>query len=346
LPAPSSSAQARSDLDTLLLPLLELLYGAPDRGANQLYMLLIILLILSQEPSFAGNVHRVALPSVPFYRERLLAGTTLGSLLVVLLLRTAHQNLAAGKDVYTHTNTLAALANLAPHMAGLSAHAAQRLVSLFHLLARRHARLEAAQLAAAGAAAGSADPGAEQRALELQLYADFLRIVLEIVNAVLAQALPANPELVYALLHRQEVFAPFRAHPRYAELMENVATVTEHFGRRVDEALGGLPAGAVSAGRVLDVIRLHSRGWRRDRLRAVPELRFSYEEEASPEEFFVPYVWSLAVAEPSIPWTLSAIALFSPSLARAGAGGEEGALSPRLTPRLPTDEAPEVAANV
>jgi len=60
-----------------------------------------------------------------------------GSLLVILLLRTAHYNLAALRDVYLHTNTLAALANLAPHMHSLSSLAAQRLVSLFDMLARR-----------------------------------------------------------------------------------------------------------------------------------------------------------------------------------------------------------------
>ncbi len=60
-----------------------------------------------------------------------------GSLLVVLLLRTAHYNLSKLKDVYLHTNTLAALANLAPHISSLSSHAAQRLVSLFDMLSRR-----------------------------------------------------------------------------------------------------------------------------------------------------------------------------------------------------------------
>ena len=43
------------------------------------------------------------------------------------------------------------------------------------------------------------------------MYADFLRIVLEILNTVITAGLPHNPELVYALLHRQEVFAPFQA---------------------------------------------------------------------------------------------------------------------------------------
>jgi hypothetical protein len=41
------------------------------------------------------------------------------------------------------------------------------------------------------------------------VYADFLRIVLEVLNTVITAGLPHNPELVYALLHRQEVFTPF-----------------------------------------------------------------------------------------------------------------------------------------
>lgn len=60
-----------------------------------------------------------------------------GSLLVVVLLRTAHYNMSKLKDVYMHQNTLAALANVAPHMSGMSSHAAQRLVSLFDMLSRR-----------------------------------------------------------------------------------------------------------------------------------------------------------------------------------------------------------------
>jgi len=39
-----------------------------------------------------------------------------------------------------------------------------------------------------------------------------------------------------------------------------------------------------------------------NQLRHVPELRFSYEEEASPEGFFVPYVWTLVFSHTTIPW--------------------------------------------
>lgn len=54
------------------------------------------------------------------------------------------------------------------------------------------------------------------------------------------------------------------------------------------------------------------RGWRTDKLRRFPELHFSYEEEAAPEDFFVPYVWTFVVTHSAIPWNAQAIALFSP----------------------------------
>ena len=51
-------AMVRSDLDTVLLPLLHMLYASDRRSASQLYMLLIIVLLLSQDPAFAASVHR------------------------------------------------------------------------------------------------------------------------------------------------------------------------------------------------------------------------------------------------------------------------------------------------
>ncbi len=65
---------------------------------------------------------------------------------------------------------------------------------------RRYQRLQ--RVAAGGPGKGRGD--------ELQVYGDFLRIVLEIFNCIIVTNLPSNPELVYALLHRQEVFMPFR----------------------------------------------------------------------------------------------------------------------------------------
>lgn len=54
--------------------------------------------------------------------------------------------------------------------------------------------------------------------------------------------------------------------------------------------------------------------WRGDRLKQLPELRFVYEEEAAPEEFFVPYCWSLAVVSTGgrlVHWNLGSVALLT-----------------------------------
>lgn len=52
--------------------------------------------------------------------------------------------------------------------------------------------------------------------------------------------------------------------------------------------------------------------WRTDGLKHFPELHFTYEEESAPEEFFVPYIWTLVVTHTSIPWNNQNICLFAP----------------------------------
>jgi hypothetical protein len=55
-------------LDTMMLPLMEMLYNAPSRTPNQIYILLIIVLILSQDASFNANIHKLAVRDVPWYK--------------------------------------------------------------------------------------------------------------------------------------------------------------------------------------------------------------------------------------------------------------------------------------
>eukprot|EP00191_Tetraselmis_sp_GSL018_P014691 CAMPEP_0177588784 /NCGR_PEP_ID=MMETSP0419_2-20121207/6421_1 /TAXON_ID=582737 /ORGANISM="Tetraselmis sp., Strain GSL018" /LENGTH=660 /DNA_ID=CAMNT_0019079027 /DNA_START=185 /DNA_END=2164 /DNA_ORIENTATION=+ len=270
----------------VLLPLLEALYEATGGGAQRppgdAYIPLICVLVLSEDALYAAEIHRGALPAVPWYRERQLSGVSLGSLAVLVLLRAASHSLARGhrrpQDVYVAANSLGALANLAPHASGMSSHAAQRLVSVYDALRRRVARQEGGAPAAAG----------DEAAGEL------LRIVLEVLNTMLAQALPRNPELAYSLLHRQELFAPLRGHPLYGSLVRNITAVADHLNRQVDLARAR-DGWEWSVGRVLDAIQANLRTWRPDWLEPTPELRFSYEEgKGSAADFFVPYVWRLA----------------------------------------------------
>ncbi|CAI7879479.1 unnamed protein product [Closterium sp. NIES-53] len=310
----------RSDLDTLIMPLLEMLYNAPRRTSNQMYMLLIILLILSQDASFNANVHKLILSSVPWYQERLLSRISLGSLMVIILIRTVKYNLSKLRDIYLHTNCLATLANMAPHAHHLNAYASQRLISLFHMLARKYTKLSTAaahpmpsKADSQGNAQGQqsadqdGDGAGDGQPTELHIYTDFLRIVLEIINAILTYALPRNPEVVYALLHRQELFVPFRNHPRFCELLQNIFTVIDFFNVRMDDLDVD---GDWSVERVLDVVIANARTWRGEGMQMFTELKFTYEEEMHPEEFFVPYVWTLVVAHSGIPWNPDCIAMF------------------------------------
>ncbi|CAA7394781.1 unnamed protein product [Spirodela intermedia] len=286
----------RTDLDTLLMPILETLYNASRRTSNQIYMLLIILLVLSQDSSFNASIHKLVLPSVPWYQERRLHNTSLGSLMVVILIRTVMYNMSKLRDVYLHTNCLATLANMAPHVHRLSGYASQRLVSLFDMLGRKYTKLVEIKQGKGPLSKGDQIEGGiipDDVSAELQIYTDFLRIVLEIVNAILTYALPRNPEVVYAIMHRQEVFQPFRDHSRFSELLENIYTVLDFFNSRMDTQRVD---DEWSVDKVLEIIIINCRSWHGDGMKMFNQLKFTYEQESHHEEFFIPYVWQLVLS--------------------------------------------------
>ncbi|XP_043807515.1 dymeclin isoform X4 [Manihot esculenta] len=84
-------------------------------------------------------------------------------------------------------------------------------------------------------------------------------------------------EVVYAIMHRQEVFQPFKNHPRFNELTENICMVLDFFNSRID---GHAEDGEWSVEKVLQLVIINCRLWR---------------EETHPEEFFTPYIWRLAL---------------------------------------------------
>lgn len=72
------------------------------------------------------------------------------------------------------------------------------------------------------------------------------------------------------------------------------------------------------------------RSWKPGELRPVGELRFTYEQEAAPEEFFTPYLWLLTFETAGVSWDTSRVLLFpTDALAIAGAEDAEGAAPQR-----------------
>ncbi|TQD70021.1 hypothetical protein C1H46_044444 [Malus baccata] len=78
----------------------------------------------------------------------------------------------------------------------------------------------------------------------------------------------ADDTVVYAIMHRQEVFQPFRNHPRFSELLENIYTVLDFFNSRMDAQRMD---GEWSVEKVLQVIIMNCRSWRGEGMKVKKE---------------------------------------------------------------------------
>ncbi|KAM6294059.1 dymeclin isoform 9-T9 [Aegotheles albertisi] len=218
---------ARTDIENLVLPILEILYHVEERNSHHVYMALIILLILTEDDGFNRSIHEVILKNINWYAERVLTEISLGSLLILVVIRTIQYNMTRTRDKYLHTNCLAALANMSAQFRSLHQYAAQRIISLFSLLSKKHNK------------------------------------VLEQATQSLRGSLGSNDSPL----------------PDY---------VISFFSSRLEQA-----GAELSVERVLEIIKQGAVALPKDRLRKFPELKFKYVEEEQPEEFFIPYVWSL-----------------------------------------------------
>ncbi|XP_029436228.1 dymeclin [Rhinatrema bivittatum] len=279
---------ARTDMENLVLPILEILYHVEERNSHHVYMALIILLILTEDDSFNRSIHEVILKNITWYAERVLTEISLGSLLILVVIRTIQFNMTRTRDKYLHTNCLAALANMSAQFRCLHQYAAQRIISLFALLSKKHNKvLEQATQSLRGSLS-SDDTPLPDYAQDLNVIEEVIRMMLEIINSCLTNSLHHNPNLVYALLYKRDLFEQFRTHPSFQDIMQNIDMVISFFSSRLEHAGADL-----SVERVLEVIKQGAVALPKDRLRKFPDLKFKYVEEEQPEEFFIPYVWSL-----------------------------------------------------
>ncbi|KAI9489961.1 Dymeclin [Zychaea mexicana] len=284
---------SRTDPETIYIPILKIIYEAVEGKTNysQVYILLIILLVLSQDDVNNETIQKITVTNLTWFTERpLLKSISLGGMVILVLIRTLQFNLSHQKDIYFHTNCLAILANMSCTILDMHAYVAQRIISLFELISRRQQKL-ATKIAH--------DNSNEHSPQDIAVYEDMLSLVLEIINSILHHRLKNNTQLVYALLLKREIFAPLRNHARLADLIKNIETVIDYFHVRVSEANIKAP----STGEILDLIDQAARTWTPNRLGPIPDLKFQYEEEQDSREFFVPYVWALIHRRGFIYWT-------------------------------------------
>lgn len=112
----------------------------------------------------------------------------------------------------------------------LHPYVAQRLVSLFETLAKKHARLDADMHGEGGSTVTppvvATDVSVRSMVLEdLSVLEEVLRMVLEIINSCISHQLVYCPNLVYTLLYKRQVFESFRSHPAFQDIIQNIDMV-------------------------------------------------------------------------------------------------------------------------
>jgi len=301
---------SRTNLDVLVLPILRILYNAPDENSHHIYMALIILLILSEDESFATAVHDIVLKNVVWFKERPISEISLGGLLILVVIRTIQYNMTRMRDKYLHTNCLAALANMSAYFRNLHPYVSQRLVSLFALLQKKHTRLvdmiACKNHTLVSNSGDDSDAEPDDYVNDLMVLEEVIRMVLEIINSSLSHGLHQNINLIYTLLYQKEVFQHFSTHPTFQDIIQNIDTVLGYFTTQLDKADKN-----VSVPQVMDIIKQYAVTFKREKLRKFPELKFKYVEEDQPEEFFIPYVWSLVFHASTLYFNPQKIRLFS-----------------------------------
>ncbi|KAF9101041.1 hypothetical protein BGX27_000123 [Mortierella sp. AM989] len=282
---------SRTDPETLYLPILRMVYEGVEGKTNysQVYVLLVILLLFSQDDVFNDSIQKIPMTYQPWFAERLLKSISLGGLAVAIIIRTIQYNLAQHKDVYFHTNSLAILANMSSSLQDIHPYVSQRLVTLFDIVARRYQKLVTKKL--------QADEDVDKNS-DVIIYGDMVTLVLEIINSTLTHKLKANPQLVYSLLHKQEMFAYFRNDLKFKDLIHNIEQAVNYFQQKVSEANIKAP----TPEEVAQVIQTASRTWPPNLMKAFPDIKFEYEEEEQANEFFCPYVWSLLYRNTFVYW--------------------------------------------
>ncbi|KAL3657418.1 hypothetical protein V7S43_017737 [Phytophthora oleae] len=320
------SAVTNADMERLLLPLLETLYHARSVEPSRLYMLVIVLLTFTQDPAFVRTAHtQLVVPNVSWYQEHYMLDVSLGSLMMVIFTRLIFRNITHFQDSFIHLNAFAALSNLARSAENIHMYAAQGIVGLIDMLAKNEAKLvtQMQRLKATN------KEEREVLAQKQSAYVEFIRLLLGVVSSCLkAKLLPRNPQLIYSLLHRADTFAALQQHSEFAAHVHNgpVWSTLARFQAVVDAKTS--PDDVLDADLVLEIIRgecvsllaassAGSRTGGASKLKASvddDDASYRYEEEADPEQFFVPYIWKLIQEQtPDFCWKIDKITLFVPS---------------------------------
>lgn len=342
----AESVAARSDLDLVIVPLLRSLYFSsvmthnnrsqrkgtglhitpfkplsqtdkPFRSQSQLYVILILLLIFSQDPSFGrDSFRRVSIPSVKWYKEVRIKSISLGSMIVVVLLRVVSFNLNLLQDEFLLSNCIAVLLNLSPHTVQLHKYVATRIVSVTTSCFKRYVALLDEN--------GGIPEEEGDLSTPLGMHGETCRTLLQLIkHSIRPKYIEENIHLAYALLLEQRGIEMMCQH---ASMSKSDLTPIVDLIQKANSIIERHGSGR-SAAEAQQTLKMHAEELKSDETRGrtssadsisseatdLGNLTFTYEEEADPEVFFVPYLWDVivgALTTSTLEWSRDKILVF------------------------------------
>lgn len=278
----------RTDIDVLLIPLCQQLYFIYTLGSDHRYVLLITVLLFTQDTRFCETAHRrirLASSSTAWFRERnqQLDNITLGSLLIICLMRavsvTSSLSTTDASDSYLHTNAFAALANIAPHAENIHPYAAYKILTTLNSLHLKHKKLAnhidtltsgtnngtspngsltSTSSTTVSASTTITTPTTESLADLLQRltgllthYESCIRVGSEALLAMCApSSLPRNLDLLYTLLHEHQVVDNLANNPDFEIETRCLLSIITHFSSvlRAEERVRALEHAKTGSG--------------------------------------------------------------------------------------------------
>ena len=262
---------SRTDLDLLILPILKIINDISiDSDFNQIYVLTTVLLIISQDDFYMEQTHKVTVNAPIWYIDRVIKTTSVGGLIILILLKTISINLSSLNDLFLHELLLATLTNFSSKINGFhpqSFSVANKFIVLLETATKKMVKLD-------------------KEDVEFDIYQDVVYEILQVFNNVITRSVQKNPQLVYALLHKKELFDTFNSFPKLTVFSSNIQVIVKLFNDWI------LEQEIETSDDVLDFIRDISRVTF-EGLVHVDAVKFGFQEEDGYHLFFLPFVWSI-----------------------------------------------------
>jgi len=233
------AVDSRTDVHTLILPLLEQLYSVHCLGPDHRYLLLVILLVFTQDAAFCESAStRITIPQAmtSWYTDRRLGEISLGSLMSLCLMRsvvaTSALATAGANDSFLHTNAFAALSNLAPHTEKIHPYTAQKILLTLHSLHKKHRRLavKLEEQSQNPASIPANLTNIERISGLVEHYEHCITVGCEAILAMCAPSLlPRNIDLLYAMIHERNLLDALGTDNYVEPAVRPLLAIVSHF---------------------------------------------------------------------------------------------------------------------